>query len=93
MKLQPPEVFRRLELGAHERTDSFGLKLKAHFEEELSRLRQKNDASSLTEIQTAALRGNIQFLKGFLSLWDPPLPQVAPAARPGPRPDYGAQYG
>lgn len=92
MKPEPPKIFR-LELGAHERVDPFGLKLKAHFEEELARLRQRNDAPGLTEIQTAALRGNIQFLKGFLSLWDPPLPQVATAARPGPRPDYGAKYG
>lgn len=92
MKPEPPKVFRFV-LDAHERADSFGLKLKAHFEEELDRLRQKNDVLSLTEVQTAVLRGNIQFLKGFISLWDPPLPVTAPAARPGPRPDYGAKYG
>lgn len=87
-----PKIFR-FELGAHERVDPFGVKLKAHFEEELARLRLRNDAPDLTELQTAVLRGNIQFLKGFISLWDPPLPRVAPSARPGPRIDLGAKYG
>lgn len=92
MKPEPPKILR-LELAAHERTDPFGLKLKAHFEEELAKIRQKNDSPGLTEIQTAVLRGHIQFLKGFIALWDPPLPKVASDARPRPRVDLGAQYG
>lgn len=92
IKPEPPKVFR-FEMAPHERLDPFGLRLKAYFEEELQRLRQKNDAPNLTEVQTAILRGHIQFLKGFIALWDPPPPKVATDARPRPRTDLGAQYG
>jgi hypothetical protein len=37
-------------------------------EEELTKARQKNDAVSLSETDTAALRGEIRMLKKFLGL-------------------------
>ena len=87
-KPEPP--FR---LETHERQDPLGLKLKAHYEGELEKLRRKNDALGLGERDTLVLRGNIQFLKGFLALWDEPPPVVATDARPRTRIDLGAKYG
>lgn len=93
--MKRPELLElsRLELAAHERSDPVGLKLRAHFEEELTRLRRRNDALGLSEIETAVLRGHIRFLKGAIALWEPPPPRVESDARPRPRIDLGRQYG
>jgi hypothetical protein len=39
-------------------------------EEQLRKCREKNDAVSLSELETAALRGEIRFIKRFLDLPD-----------------------
>ena len=83
----------RFELSTAEKMNPFGLRLKAHYEKELEKLRRKNDAPGLGQHETAVIRGNIQFLKGFLALWDEPPPQVATAVRPRTRVDLGAKYG
>nr|BDD47852.1 hypothetical protein 25 [Burkholderiaceae bacterium] len=42
--------------------------LKKYIEEQLEKARIKNDSSSLNEIDTAALRGEIRVLKRILAL-------------------------
>jgi hypothetical protein len=44
-------------------------RLKAHFETNYKILRARND-SALTEIETATLRGHIQFFKAAIALGD-----------------------
>jgi hypothetical protein len=39
-------------------------------EEQLRKCREKNDAVSLSDLETAALRGEIRFIKRFLDLPD-----------------------
>jgi hypothetical protein len=39
-------------------------------EDQLRKCREKNDAVSLSELETAALRGEIRFIKRFLDLPD-----------------------
>jgi hypothetical protein len=45
-------------------------KLREHLETKLKNARGKNDDATLDEIQTAALRGQIQTLKSIISLGD-----------------------
>lgn len=42
--------------------------VKAHLEKRLAECREKNDRSELTEMQTAALRGEIAAVKNLLDL-------------------------
>lgn len=44
------------------------LKLKAHLEAELSYWREQNDAKSLTEVETAFIRGEIRRIKRLLQI-------------------------
>lgn len=44
------------------------LKLKAHLEAELAERRAYNDGLSLTDIETAAIRGDIKRIKRLLGL-------------------------
>ena len=56
-----------------ERHHPLWVKLAAHFAARLHDLRGKNDDPNLTEAQTAALRGQINCLKGLIILGnDPP---------------------
>ncbi len=66
--------------------------VRGHLERMLANKRVEND-KNLTDAETATLRGHIQCLKAIIALGRKPPPVAAPAARPGPRPDYGAKYG
>lgn len=57
------------ELSDGEKMHPLWVRLKAHFEAELLRLRVKNDRA-LTEIETATIRGHIEFLKAAIRLGD-----------------------
>lgn len=59
-----------------ERHSALWMKLKEHMQQQLDLLRRKNDAISLGEIETAALRGRIFALKE-LSALDTDLTTVA----------------
>lgn len=65
----------------------------AHLERMLAKKRVENDNSELTDVETAALRGQIETLKAFLALGRQPPVMTASNARPGPRIDLGAKYG
>jgi hypothetical protein len=57
-------------LTAHDKASSLWLRLKAHLTERLSDARRRNDHDTLTEQQTAALRGEIRNLKRLIALGD-----------------------
>jgi hypothetical protein len=46
-------------------------KLEAHYKNELTSLRLRNDGFSVSELETAQLRGQIKQIKMFLELADP----------------------
>jgi hypothetical protein len=54
-------------LTEHDKASSLWLRLKAHFEDRLAEVRQRNDAAH-SEQGTAALRGEIQALKRLIAL-------------------------
>jgi hypothetical protein len=58
------------ELTDHDKASGLWLRLEAHLTEMLSDARTRNDNETLTEQQTAALRGRIKCLRGLLSLGD-----------------------
>lgn len=58
-------------LNAAEKNSAVWLKIKAHLEERLEKVRLQNDAD-LTPDQTAKLRGRIAEIKSFLALENPP---------------------
>jgi hypothetical protein len=76
-----------------ERTSPVWQSVQAHLERMLAKKRIENDNPKLTDVETATLRGHINCLKAILALGSKPPATVAPTARPGPRPDYGAKYG
>ena len=76
-----------------ERNSGTWQSVKAHLERMLAKKRTENDNPKLTDVETATLRGHIQLLKAMLALGSKPPETAATAARPGPRPDYGARYG
>ncbi len=80
-------------LTDEERNSGVWQSVKTHFERLLAKKRAENDNPNLTAEQTATLRGHIDCLKAMIALGKKPPQMAAPAARPGPRPDYGAQYG
>lgn len=80
-------------LTHEERTSPVWQSVKGHLERMLAKRRLENDNPKLTPVETAMLRGQIQTLRGMISLGDEPPVMTAPVARPGPRPDYGRQYG
>lgn len=80
-------------LTQDERTSPVWESVRGHLERMLADKRKENDSQNLTSEQTATLRGHIECLKAMLALGRTPPPMTAPAARPGPRPDYGKQYG
>lgn len=57
-----------------ERMSPLWSKLSEEIEKKLAALRIKNDDETLTEAQTAALRGQIKFAKYLLGLGDDPTP-------------------
>ncbi len=62
-------------LSAAEKQSPLWLALKAHFIDRLDVARQRNDALSLPDHETAALRGKIACLKEMIRLGgDPPPP-------------------
>lgn len=61
-----------------ERTSPAWLSMKAKFQARLEKLRLRNDDPTLTEMETATLRGRIQCLKEVLSL-DKVPPRVTAA--------------
>lgn len=61
------EVF---ELRDGEKSHPLWKRLRAHLEQRLADHRAKNDDPAMTEIQTAALRGQIKCLKGLIALGD-----------------------
>lgn len=69
------ELGPSFELTHAERISPLWIKISAELEKKLQNLRIKNDNETLTEAQTAALRGQIKSLKSFLGLGDemPPL--------------------
>lgn len=56
-------------LSAHDKAQGLWLRLNAHLEERLTDARVRNDAS-LTEPETAMLRGEIRCLKKLINLGD-----------------------
>lgn len=68
----PKPPFR---LSNGQRTSETWQVLKAHLQEELQRLRERNDNPQLSEADTAALRGQITHCKAMLALEkDLPIP-------------------
>lgn len=61
----PREAF---ELTAQERVTPLWIKLMAHFEASLTRLREKNDSTKNDDTETAAIRGEIRRLKALIAL-------------------------
>ena len=61
------EDLEAFELTQGEKMHPLWVRLKTHFENELHRLRARND-STLSELETAALRGHIKFLKAAIRL-------------------------
>lgn len=57
-----------------ERMSPLWTKIREEVEKKLAALRIKNDDETLTEAQTAALRGQIKFAKYLLGLGDDPTP-------------------
>ena len=80
-------------LTEDERTSGVWTSLKDRLERKLAELRVKNDDPTLTDVETATLRGHIECLKGVISLGREPPPKVATVARPPPRTDLGERYG
>lgn len=60
------DLFR---LTEYDKAQSLWLRLKAHLDERLAYLRQKNDGFS-SEYETASLRGEIRSLKRLIALGD-----------------------
>lgn len=63
-------------LNHDERHSALWMKLNEHLQSEIDRLRKKNDSNSLSELDTAHLRGQIRALKDVAALATD-LPQVA----------------
>ena len=80
-------------LTEDERTSGVWTSLKDRLERKLAELRVKNDDPTLTDVETATLRGHIACLKATLALGNEPPPKVATVARPPPRTDLGERYG
>lgn len=62
------------ELNNAERISPLWIKISTELEKKLAGLRIKNDNETLTERETAALRGQIKSLKVILGLGDEPPP-------------------
>lgn len=58
------------ELTEGEKSHPLWRRLRAHMEDRLAGHRVRNDDGSMTETQTAALRGQIKCLKGLIALGD-----------------------
>jgi hypothetical protein len=56
------------ELTSHDRSSSLWVRLEAHLVEMVAAARRKNDDETITEQQTAALRGRIKCLKSLIAL-------------------------
>lgn len=80
-------------LTEDERTSPVWQSVRLHLERMLAKKRLENDNPNMTTVETAALRGHINCLKAMIALSDTPPPLTASVARPGPRPNLGAQYG
>lgn len=89
----PPKPIVDSFLTDDERNSPVWQSVQAHLERMLAKKRIENDNPKLTDVETATLRGHIECLIAMLALGRKPPPMVAPAARPGPRPDLGAMYG
>lgn len=55
-------------LDKHELQSSVWKKIEAHLKAELAERREYNDGHSLTDIQTATIRGEIKHIKKMLNL-------------------------
>lgn len=60
----------RFELTEGEKASALWLRLKGHLTEMLATARLQNDNETLTEQQTATVRGRIKCLKALLALGD-----------------------
>lgn len=80
-------------LTEDERTSPVWQSVKTHLERMLAAKRRENDNPKLNPVETATLRGHIQFLNAMLALGKTPPPLAVPDARPRPRVDLGAKYG
>ncbi len=61
-------VIADFELTTNDKTSGLWLRLTAHLEARLAALRVRNDNAALSDIETAALRGEIRALKTLLRL-------------------------
>lgn len=69
------------ELTAGEKSHPLWARLKSHLQDQLGAMRVRNDDQTLTDAQTAALRGRIAAFKQVLALGeDKPVIQVAKTA-------------
>lgn len=59
-------------LDKHEAQSTVWKKIEAHLKYELARLREYNDGHTLTDIQTAKIRGEIDVIKRLLLLGQEP---------------------
>ena len=64
------ETDDRFELSDGEKAHPLWRRLRAHLEDELGRLRRRNDDPTQGELETAALRGQIRCLKVIMALGD-----------------------
>lgn len=55
-------------LSDHDKAQGLWVRLKAHLEDMLAAARVRNDNETLTEQQTAALRGRIKTLRSLIAL-------------------------
>jgi hypothetical protein len=67
-RLIAPQQNRPMDLADFNFSSREWIALREWAEQELSDARSKNDSTECTELETAALRGEIRFAKRFLSL-------------------------
>lgn len=65
-------------LQGHELESSAWLKIKAHLNDYLAERREYNDGRSLTDIETAVVRGEILAIKRLLRIGESPKEHRAP---------------
>lgn len=91
--IAPPKLIADDFLTEDERASATWQSLKGRLEAMLAKKRIENDNPKLTDVETATLRGHIQFLTAVLRLGEKPPAMTASNARTGPRVDLGAKYG
>ena len=81
MSALPPNLMQGFALTKDQRASQLWVSIAGHLKTELDRLRARNDSATLSEAETARLRGHIQCIKALLALdTDPPPLQARPVS-------------